>query len=296
MLQEVALSTTEAEYCAISMSLRDVIFLMNLLEETARELPWETSKERPKVHCKLFEDNSGALEMARLPKMRPRTKHLCVKMHHFREYVRQGKVSIHKIPTRFQLGDIATKAQPEPLFVSQRESLLQWDAETMTTEELALPATHLRACDISDKSEDLCMDQHANAFSVSQHQSVAEHGLAGTMTGIMPLGDAMTEEMPANGQYKQKRGRRANSSSQSVKSEVSRRLGKDTEGEMPRRNEASHGHLISSKASSPPLLSVEELLSWIKDKGFDGKTTKRQRELRAELERLAVQGCDSTVL
>jgi Reverse transcriptase (RNA-dependent DNA polymerase) len=87
MLQEVALSTTEAKYCAISMSLRDVIFLMQLIEETATELSWETCKHIPKVHCKLFEDNSGALEMARLPKMRPRTKHLCVKMHHFREYV-----------------------------------------------------------------------------------------------------------------------------------------------------------------------------------------------------------------
>jgi hypothetical protein len=129
LMQEVALSTAEAEYGAISMSLRDVIFLMQLLEETAKELRWETSKTVPKVHCKLFEDNSGALEMARLPKMRPRTKHLCVKMHHFREHVRKGKVSIHKIPTRFQLGDIATKAQPEAFFVSQRESLLQWERQ-----------------------------------------------------------------------------------------------------------------------------------------------------------------------
>ena len=119
LMQEVALSTAEAEYAAISMSLRDVIFLMQVLEETKAELGWQTNEEVPKVHCKLFEDNSGALEMARLPKMRPRTKHLCVKMHHFREHVRKGLVSIHKIPTRFQLGDIATKAQPEALFVSQ---------------------------------------------------------------------------------------------------------------------------------------------------------------------------------
>jgi hypothetical protein len=162
LMQEVALSTAEAEYGAISMSLRDVIFLMQLLEETAKELTWETSKKVPQVHCKLFEDNLGALEMARLPKMRPRTKHLCVKMHHFREHGRKGNISIHKIPTRYQLGDIATKAQPEALFVSQRESLLQWETETMTMEELTLPAKHLRACDISDSSEALCIDQHAN--------------------------------------------------------------------------------------------------------------------------------------
>ena len=131
-MQEVALSTAEAEYAAISMSLRDVIFLMQLLEETKIELGWQTSENVPKVHCKLFEDNSGALEMARLPKMRPRTKHICVKMHHFREYVRKGLVSINKIPTQYQLGDIATKAQPEALFVSQRESILQWESEYMS--------------------------------------------------------------------------------------------------------------------------------------------------------------------
>jgi hypothetical protein len=90
--------------------------------------------------------------------MRPRSKHLCIRYHHFREHVRLGKITINKIPTRYQLGDIATKAQPEDLFVSQRESILQWDAEFATKEELMLPAHHLRACDISDDSESLCND------------------------------------------------------------------------------------------------------------------------------------------
>ena len=30
---------------------------------------------KPYVYCKVFEDNSGALELARLPKLRPRTRH-----------------------------------------------------------------------------------------------------------------------------------------------------------------------------------------------------------------------------
>jgi hypothetical protein len=29
-----------------------------------------------KVHCKVFEDNEGAIEIAKVSKMRPRTKHL----------------------------------------------------------------------------------------------------------------------------------------------------------------------------------------------------------------------------
>ena len=40
----------------------------------------------PKIHCKVFEDNSGALEMARTPKLRPHMKHSNNTYHHFREY------------------------------------------------------------------------------------------------------------------------------------------------------------------------------------------------------------------
>jgi hypothetical protein len=147
--REVALSTTEAEYNALSESLREVISLMYLVEESKVQLQWATTKKPPLVHCKVFEDNSGALEMGRLPKMRPRTKHICVRMHHFREHVRKGRISLHKIPTRFQLADIATKPQPVLLFQEQRESLLQWQAELATVEELLLQKHQLRACDDS---------------------------------------------------------------------------------------------------------------------------------------------------
>ena len=61
------------------------------------------------MHCQAFEDNSGALEMARSPKMRPRTKHLKIKYHHFREAVEAGDVSIHPVSTEDQLADIFTK-------------------------------------------------------------------------------------------------------------------------------------------------------------------------------------------
>jgi hypothetical protein len=61
--------------------------------------------------------------------------HICVRMHHFREHIRKGAISIHKIQSRYQLADIATKPQPVVLFKEQRELLLQWQAETATAEE-----------------------------------------------------------------------------------------------------------------------------------------------------------------
>jgi hypothetical protein len=73
-------------------------------------------------------------------------------MHHFREYVRNGRITIHKVPTEHQLADIATKPQGEKLFVAQREGLLQWEAEHMSLEDLLQPAEHLRACEIFEQA------------------------------------------------------------------------------------------------------------------------------------------------
>jgi hypothetical protein len=52
--------------------------------------PFDPSQ--PRVFCKAFKDNSGALELAHLPKMRPQTKHINIKYHHFREHVRLGLI------------------------------------------------------------------------------------------------------------------------------------------------------------------------------------------------------------
>jgi hypothetical protein len=46
---------------------------MQLLEEF-EEKGFPFVPTRPRVHCKAFEDYSGALELARLPKVRPRIK------------------------------------------------------------------------------------------------------------------------------------------------------------------------------------------------------------------------------
>ncbi|KAL7474425.1 hypothetical protein ACHAW6_000398 [Cyclotella cf. meneghiniana] len=83
---QVALSTTEAEYIALSLALHDVIPIMALLEEM-RERHFQIICKAPGIYCKAFEENSGALELARLPKFRPCTKHINVCYHHFWERV-----------------------------------------------------------------------------------------------------------------------------------------------------------------------------------------------------------------
>jgi hypothetical protein len=109
---QVALSTTKAEYIAMSQSLCDIIPVMNLLQEM-REGDFQVACTEPHVYCKGFEDNSGALELARLPKLCPRTKHINVCYHHFCEHVRKRLIKIFPIDTKDQIADALTKALPQ---------------------------------------------------------------------------------------------------------------------------------------------------------------------------------------
>eukprot|EP00804_Cyclotella_cryptica_P001253 CCRYP_012751-RB/>CCRYP_012751-RB protein AED:0.37 eAED:0.44 QI:0/-1/0/1/-1/0/1/0/122 len=79
---QVALSTTEAEYIYLSMSPRDAIPIMMLLKEMMKK-GFKFICTNPHVYCKVFEDNSGALELACLPKLCPHTKHITCCYHHF---------------------------------------------------------------------------------------------------------------------------------------------------------------------------------------------------------------------
>ena len=123
---EIALSSTESEYTGLSYALRDAIPIMNLFKEMIEEgMP--VSSSRAKVHCKVFEDNSGALEIAKVAKYRPRTKHLNCRLHHFRSYVDGTKeISIHKIDTLDQPADILTKPLNEDGIRRHRETVMGW--------------------------------------------------------------------------------------------------------------------------------------------------------------------------
>jgi Reverse transcriptase (RNA-dependent DNA polymerase) len=122
---EIAMSSTESEYISLSQSLREVLPLMELARELS-DAGFNLGVSTPKIHCKAFEDNSGALEMARTPKLRPRTKHLNIKYHHFREAVEDGSVSIHSISTENQLADIFTKPLPVIPFAKLRLKIMGW--------------------------------------------------------------------------------------------------------------------------------------------------------------------------
>jgi hypothetical protein len=92
---------------------------MSLLQEM-REQDYQVICTKPHVYCKVFGDNSGALELARLPKLRPMTKHINVCCHHFCNHVRKGLIKIFPIDTKDQIADALTKALSQNDFQRHR--------------------------------------------------------------------------------------------------------------------------------------------------------------------------------
>jgi hypothetical protein len=119
---QIVLSTTEAEYIALSQSLREVIPMINLMTEV-NKLGVCNYCTVTKVYCKAFEDNSGALELAKAPKRRPRTKHINLVFHHFRDYVRRGLIVIYPVGTLEQLADIFTKPLSSAFFKKHKKKI-----------------------------------------------------------------------------------------------------------------------------------------------------------------------------
>jgi hypothetical protein len=116
----------ESEYSALSESTREILALMGLMEEMkGRTVPDTVSV--PTVRCTIFEYNEGALAIANLPKVRSRTKHINVRMHHFfTGAFKDDCLLIKSIDTKDQLADIATKSLAHDLFVKLRERIMGW--------------------------------------------------------------------------------------------------------------------------------------------------------------------------
>ena len=90
---EIALSSSESEYTGLLYALREAIPIMHLITELSN-MGFLYKQDPPKIFFEVFEDNSGAIEMANIHKYRPRTKHLNSKLHHFRQYINDGSVIV----------------------------------------------------------------------------------------------------------------------------------------------------------------------------------------------------------
>ena len=121
---EITLSTTEAEYVALSTAARELLPMRELLTEITQH--FNIVPDAPTIHCTLFEDNVGAETLAKAPKMNARTKHIALKYHHFRSAVRKKILRITRVDTKDQQADIFTKPVPLTTLEPLRKEIMGW--------------------------------------------------------------------------------------------------------------------------------------------------------------------------
>jgi hypothetical protein len=92
---EIALSTTEGEYIALSMGTHELLPLRHLLKEihqhTLIKLPlpsqFNTTKTATLSPTQIFEDNESCIVLAHSEGTKMRKKHITLKWHHFKDQI-----------------------------------------------------------------------------------------------------------------------------------------------------------------------------------------------------------------
>ena len=90
LMTEIALSITESKYIALSQLTRDTIPLMELFRKLNEVVSAKSSSTT--IHCTIFEENTWCIDMAETTRVRPRTKHILLKYHHFISYVKNPNI------------------------------------------------------------------------------------------------------------------------------------------------------------------------------------------------------------
>lgn len=104
----VSLSTTEAEFVALSDTAKEVVWLRNVLADFGYKQTNPTT---------IYEDNRSCLNLIKDEKLSNRTKHIDTKYHFVKDYVDKKIIECVYCPTEEMLADMLTK----PLSISKLE-------------------------------------------------------------------------------------------------------------------------------------------------------------------------------
>ena len=144
MQTQIALSTMEAEYIALSQAMRDLIPICEILKEFMHIVFNITPSILYHTHSKAFtdvsegttkncieqstiyEDNQACLKFARMPKLSPRTKHIGIPYHWFRSKITNLEIQVEPIDSNSQLADQFTKGLCKVKFQAARLCLMGW--------------------------------------------------------------------------------------------------------------------------------------------------------------------------
>jgi len=124
---DIATSTMEAEYNALSIAMREIIPLRHLAKEMCTSIGVD-KQGIATIKTTVYEDNSGALTLAKLEpgRMTPRSKHYGVKYHWFRSKLQPNEIELERVESAKQRADMFTKGLCTTLFQQNRKLTNGW--------------------------------------------------------------------------------------------------------------------------------------------------------------------------
>ena len=129
----IALSTSEAEYGALSQAMRVVLPIREIMLEFIKHLNLRKgflgcNEDPAKFKTTIFEDNSTALNLAISQKITSRTKHWCIKWHFFWAHLNDQTKNMEckKVDTKNQQADYLTKGLSKEAFEHCRKLNQGW--------------------------------------------------------------------------------------------------------------------------------------------------------------------------
>jgi hypothetical protein len=105
--QLVALSSTKAEYIAVTHAAKEAIWLRQLLSDITLTLTCPTP---------IFCDNNGMITLSKNTIYHPRTKHIDIQYHYIRELLECRSITLIQVNTTENVADIFTKPLPHLQF------------------------------------------------------------------------------------------------------------------------------------------------------------------------------------
>ena len=117
----MTLSTSEAEYVALSEVVKELKFITQVLE---------TMKVNVKLPITVHIDNVGAIFMATNQTSSDRTKHVDVRYHFVREFIEDGVVKIKFVRSKENDADLFTKNVNGELYDKHSQKLV-WSKSTV---------------------------------------------------------------------------------------------------------------------------------------------------------------------